>query len=163
MPAKRALIMHPHGQCRHRRGRDPGGRGGRRSRWSGALRPLRRGGDPLRVQSRPAGHSARRDHPESTGRPSAGQRAIAKGALVHIHNLEGTRARGDLERGESHELSWATSDPTARSARATTCSSSRRGSSPSRSATSSPAPRPSSPWTTARDARPMTGSRSPAS
>jgi len=23
--------------------------------------------------------------------------AIAKGALVHIHNLEGTRARGDLE------------------------------------------------------------------
>jgi altronate dehydratase small subunit len=25
-------------------------------------------------------------------------RPIAKGALVHIHNLEGTRARGDLER-----------------------------------------------------------------
>jgi altronate dehydratase small subunit len=25
--------------------------------------------------------------------------AIAKGALVHIHNLEGTRARGDLEKG----------------------------------------------------------------
>ena len=24
-------------------------------------------------------------------------RAIAKGALVHVHNLEGTRARGDLE------------------------------------------------------------------
>ncbi len=24
---------------------------------------------------------------------------IAKGALVHVHNLEGTRARGDLERG----------------------------------------------------------------
>jgi len=24
---------------------------------------------------------------------------IAKGAMVHIHNLEGTRARGDLERG----------------------------------------------------------------
>ena len=24
-------------------------------------------------------------------------RAIARGALVHIHNLEGTRARGDLE------------------------------------------------------------------
>jgi altronate dehydratase small subunit len=24
-------------------------------------------------------------------------RPIAKGALVHIHNLEGTRARGDLE------------------------------------------------------------------
>lgn len=27
-------------------------------------------------------------------------RSIAKGALVHVHNLEGTRARGDLERGE---------------------------------------------------------------
>ena len=25
-------------------------------------------------------------------------RSIAKGALVHVHNLEGTRARGDLER-----------------------------------------------------------------
>ena len=24
-------------------------------------------------------------------------RPIAKGALVHVHNLEGTRARGDLE------------------------------------------------------------------
>jgi altronate dehydratase small subunit len=29
----------------------------------------------------------------------AGQ-PIARGALVHIHNLEGTRARGDLERRE---------------------------------------------------------------
>jgi altronate dehydratase small subunit len=28
----------------------------------------------------------------------AGQ-SIPKGALVHVHNLEGTRARGDLERG----------------------------------------------------------------
>jgi altronate dehydratase small subunit len=27
-------------------------------------------------------------------------RLIPKGALVHIHNLEGTRARGDLERRE---------------------------------------------------------------
>jgi altronate dehydratase small subunit len=26
-------------------------------------------------------------------------RSIPKGALVHVHNLEGTRARGDLERG----------------------------------------------------------------
>ena len=25
-------------------------------------------------------------------------RTITKGALVHVHNLEGTRARGDLER-----------------------------------------------------------------
>jgi len=27
-------------------------------------------------------------------------RAIAKGTLVHVHNLEGIRARGDLERVE---------------------------------------------------------------
>lgn len=27
-------------------------------------------------------------------------RSIAKGELVHVHNLEGTRARGDLERRE---------------------------------------------------------------
>ena len=27
-------------------------------------------------------------------------RSIPKGALVHVHNLEGTRARGDLERKE---------------------------------------------------------------
>lgn len=27
-------------------------------------------------------------------------RLITKGALVHVHNLEGTRARGDLERRE---------------------------------------------------------------
>jgi altronate dehydratase small subunit len=26
--------------------------------------------------------------------------AIARGALVHVHNLEGTRARGDLEGGQ---------------------------------------------------------------
>jgi altronate dehydratase small subunit len=26
---------------------------------------------------------------------------IAKGAMVHIHNLEGTRARGDLERRDT--------------------------------------------------------------
>ena len=27
-------------------------------------------------------------------------RLIARGALVHVHNLEGTRARGDLEGGK---------------------------------------------------------------
>jgi altronate dehydratase small subunit len=36
-----------------------------------------------------------RKYGEMIGKASA---AIAKGALVHIHNLEGTRARGDLER-----------------------------------------------------------------
>jgi altronate dehydratase small subunit len=36
-----------------------------------------------------------RKYGETIGRASA---PIAKGALVHIHNLEGTRARGDLER-----------------------------------------------------------------
>jgi altronate dehydratase small subunit len=36
-----------------------------------------------------------RKYGETIGR--AGM-AIAKGGMVHIHNLEGTRARGDLER-----------------------------------------------------------------
>jgi len=36
-----------------------------------------------------------RKYGEMIGKASA---AIAKGALVHVHNLEGTRARGDLER-----------------------------------------------------------------
>jgi altronate dehydratase small subunit len=35
-----------------------------------------------------------RKYGATIGRASA---AIAKGSLVHIHNLEGTRARGDLE------------------------------------------------------------------
>ena len=37
-----------------------------------------------------------RKYGETIGRAST---AIAKGALVHVHNLEGTRARGDLEKG----------------------------------------------------------------
>jgi altronate dehydratase small subunit len=37
-----------------------------------------------------------RKYGETIGKAS---RAIAKGALVHIHNLEGTRARGDLAKG----------------------------------------------------------------
>ena len=38
-----------------------------------------------------------RKYGETIGRASA---PIAPGALVHIHNLEGTRARGDLEKGD---------------------------------------------------------------
>jgi altronate dehydratase small subunit len=37
-----------------------------------------------------------RKYGETIGRASA---RIAKGEMVHIHNLEGTRARGDLEKG----------------------------------------------------------------
>jgi altronate dehydratase small subunit len=36
-----------------------------------------------------------RKYGETIGKASA---LIASGALVHVHNLEGTRARGDLER-----------------------------------------------------------------
>lgn len=37
-----------------------------------------------------------RKYGETIGRASS---TIAKGSMIHIHNLEGTRARGDLEKG----------------------------------------------------------------
>lgn len=37
-----------------------------------------------------------RKYGETIGRASS---MISKGAMVHIHNLDGTRARGDLEKG----------------------------------------------------------------
>jgi altronate dehydratase small subunit len=52
-------------------------------------------GFKLALQDIPQGEIIRK-YGETIGRASA---AIAKGALVHIHNLEGTRARGDLEKG----------------------------------------------------------------
>jgi altronate dehydratase small subunit len=52
-------------------------------------------GFKLAVQDIPQGEIIRK-YGETIGRASA---AIAKGALVHIHNLEGTLARGDLEKG----------------------------------------------------------------
>ena len=54
-------------------------------------------GFKLALQEIPQGEIIRK-YGETIGRAST---AIAGGELVHIHNLEGTRARGDLEgRGE---------------------------------------------------------------
>ncbi len=98
MPAKRALIMHP---C---------------DNVATALEEIRAGeevavpvvgtaltlraleaipfGFKIALQEIPKGEIIRK-YGETIGRAGTN---IAKGALVHIHNLEGTRARGDLER-----------------------------------------------------------------
>jgi altronate dehydratase small subunit len=52
-------------------------------------------GFKLALQDIPQGAIIRK-YGETIGRASV---AIPKGTLVHIHNLEGTRARGDLEKG----------------------------------------------------------------
>jgi altronate dehydratase small subunit len=52
-------------------------------------------GFKLALQEIPQGEIIRK-YGETIGRART---VIAKGAMVHIHNLEGTRARGDLERG----------------------------------------------------------------
>ncbi|MEW6332920.1 MAG: UxaA family hydrolase [Thermodesulfobacteriota bacterium] len=52
-------------------------------------------GFKIAVQEIPQGEIIRK-YGETIGRASS---AIAKGAMVHIHNLEGTRARGDLGTG----------------------------------------------------------------
>jgi altronate dehydratase small subunit len=98
MPAKRALMMHASDNV------------------ATAVEEIAPG-DEVRI---PTGHAARaltaieaipfgfkialhdiprgeiiRKYGETIGKASA---PIVRGALVHIHNLEGTRARGDLER-----------------------------------------------------------------
>jgi altronate dehydratase small subunit len=52
-------------------------------------------GFKLALQEIPRGEIIRK-YGETIGRAN---RIIAMGAMVHIHNLEGTRARGDLEKG----------------------------------------------------------------
>jgi altronate dehydratase small subunit len=98
MPAKRALIMHPYDNV------------------ATALEEIRAGdevaipvvgtaltlraieaipfGFKIALQDIPKGEIIRK-YGETIG--TAGG-TIVRGALVHIHNLEGTRARGDLER-----------------------------------------------------------------
>jgi altronate dehydratase small subunit len=51
-------------------------------------------GFKIALQDIPQGDLIRK-YGEVIGRAST---AIARGTMVHIHNLEGTRARGDLER-----------------------------------------------------------------
>lgn len=52
-------------------------------------------GFKIALQDIPRGEIIKK-YGETIGRAGT---AIAKGTLVHIHNLEGTRARGDLARG----------------------------------------------------------------
>jgi len=52
-------------------------------------------GFKLALHAIPQGEIIRK-YGETIGRASM---EIAEGAMVHIHNLEGTRARGDLEKG----------------------------------------------------------------
>ena len=97
MPAKRALIMHPHDNVATaveeiRAGEDvavPVVGTALTLRATEAI-PF---GFKLALQDIPQGEIIRK-YGETIGK--AGQ-PIAKGALVHVHNLEGTRARGDLE------------------------------------------------------------------
>ena len=51
-------------------------------------------GFKIALQEIPQGEIIRK-YGETIGKASV---SIAKGAMVHIHNLEGVRARGDLER-----------------------------------------------------------------
>jgi altronate dehydratase small subunit len=52
-------------------------------------------GFKIALQEIPQGEIIRK-YGETIGRAST---AIVKGSMIHIHNLEGTRARGDLEKG----------------------------------------------------------------
>jgi altronate dehydratase small subunit len=99
MAAKRALIMHPDDNVATaveevQPGDDVG------IPVAGTVRTLRAAepipfGFKIALQDIPRGEIIRK-YGETIGKAS---RAISKGALVHIHNLEGTRARGDLAKG----------------------------------------------------------------
>jgi len=100
MPAKRALMMHPSDNVATAveeiqpgdevaipvAGTAPSLR---------AVEPIPFG-FKIALQDIPRGEIIRK-YGETIGKASA---PIAKGGLVHVHNLEGTRARGDLERSD---------------------------------------------------------------
>jgi altronate dehydratase small subunit len=100
MPAKRALIMHPHDNVATAVEEIQAGEEVEIPVVGTALTlraiesiPF---GFKIALQEIPKGEIIRK-YGETIG--TAGQ-TIAKGALVHIHNLEGTRARGDLAKKE---------------------------------------------------------------
>ena len=97
MPAKRALIMHPKDNVATTVEEiQPGdqvqvSRGGEvRTLTAIEAIPF---GFKIALEEIPQGAIITK-YGETIGKAG---RAIARGALVHIHNLEGTRARGDLE------------------------------------------------------------------
>ena len=97
MPAKRALIMHPKDNVATTIEEiQPGdqvqaARGGQvRTLTATEAIPF---GFKMALEEIPQGAIITK-YGETIGKAG---RAIARGALVHVHNLEGTRARGDLE------------------------------------------------------------------
>ena len=98
MPAKRALIMQPNDNVATaleeiQAGDDVAATLGKESRAIHAAEAIPFG-FKVALQDIPQGELIRK-YGEVIGRASA---AIARGTMVHVHNLEGTRARGDLER-----------------------------------------------------------------
>jgi altronate dehydratase small subunit len=98
MPVKRALIMHPSDNVATALGEIRTGEEVTITLPGTALTicavetiPF---GFKIALQGIPRG-SVIRKYGETIGKASV---PIAKGAMVHIHNLEGVRARGDLER-----------------------------------------------------------------
>lgn len=98
MPAKRALIMQPNDNVATaleeiQAGDDVAAALGKESRSIHAAEAIPFG-FKVALQDIAQGELIRK-YGEVIGRAST---AIARGTMVHIHNLEGTRARGDLER-----------------------------------------------------------------
>jgi altronate dehydratase small subunit len=98
MSGRRALIMHPSDNVATAVEEIPAGdevavpvRGGVLTLRAAEPIPF---GFKIALQEIPQGEIVRK-YGETIGKASA---PIAVGALVHVHNLEGTRARGDLER-----------------------------------------------------------------
>ena len=98
MPVKRALIMHPFDNVATALGEIRAGEEVAIP-LSGAALTIRAAetipfGFKIALQEIPPGGIIRK-YGETIGKASV---LIAKGAMVHIHNLAGVRARGDLER-----------------------------------------------------------------
>lgn len=98
MPAKRALIMHPTDNVATAVEEIAAGDEvqipvGKEVRTLSAAEAIPFG-FKVALEAIPSGAVIRK-YGETIGKASL---PIAQGALVHIHNLEGTRARGDLER-----------------------------------------------------------------
>jgi altronate dehydratase small subunit len=98
MPAKRALIMHPSDNVATaveeiQAGEEVAVPVGQSVISIGALEVIPFG-FKIALQEIPRGEVIRK-YGETIGMAGV---PIAKGAMVHVHNLEGTRARGDRER-----------------------------------------------------------------
>ena len=98
MSAKRALIMHPTDNVATaveeiQPGDEVAIRAGKETLSIRAKEKIPFG-FKVALENIPLGEIIRK-YGETIGKASA---PIARGGLVHIHNLEGTRARGDLER-----------------------------------------------------------------